>query len=1019
MTDREDVTLEVVNSNGEVMPYQKFREGTSGNRYQYALVPGETYSYVATSAAYYHLADRFTMEDVADSTIRVSVPTEDWLTALAFGRSSAASDKGNLQMDSAFTKNDHSYQVRYEDTEHIPYVWVTGVSGVKIQAIYRQNDGFSLYHGNEKTLSLTSGKTTGEKLNRFLMDENPVENTLTIRLTKEEDGITYYQDYQVAFFRDLTLGNIRATCDGMPITLIQENREAKFDPLVKVYFLTVSMAARELELSVERYDSNRCYGEEQVGYKVAVDGADITEASTARIQLDGTIQTQTVTVTVSNEKAPSGTAEYVLHIQKSPPVETNFTVAPADALLAVYETLSGQRLWPNENGVFLFCEGYQYRYALTAYGYVSKSGVLSVQRDAQGALVVTDGTDTYPVAETAQGGGAVQIQWMLPKAQQNADLQPDMDAAWPNFRGNGENNAVVDAKIPTAADQGTLYWANQIGSGYGSDAVGSPILVDGDLITYAGNTIYRVDTVSGEVIKTGTMDHKSANATTSPSYAEGMVFVALTDGTVQAFNAETLESLWVYKDPLGGQPVCPLTIHNGYLYTGFWNNETGDANFVCLSITDEDAAQPQESKCASWYYTAKGGYYWAGAYASDDFVLVGCDDGTHTCTAQSSRLLAFDPKTGVLLDSEDGLNGDIRSTVVYDKSTDAYYFTSKGGSFYGFKMQQTADGWEIRDMWSVALENGTAATAMSTSSPVVYNGRAYVGVSGAGQMEAYSGHNITVIDISKKAIAYKANTQGYPQTSGLLTTAYEAQSGYVYIYFFDNMTPGKLRVLRDKAGQTKADYLTEENGVSMAYELFTPTGDHAQYAICSPITDEYGTIYYKNDTAYLMAFGSRVEKIEVTKKPDKMTYADGEVFDPAGMVVTATYANGMTRDVTRYVTFSPETISEDAVQITITYPFSMYHNEENGTGMDSGIPTATPVTTLTVTVAEKPEILGDVNADGKIDIRDANLVVSFRSGNVTLTQLQQKLADVDRDGKVDILDANRIIAYRFGEIQSF
>lgn len=86
---------------------------------------------------------------------------------------------------------------------------------------------------------------------------------------------------------------------------------------------------------------------------------------------------------------------------------------------------------------------------------------------------------------------------------------------------------------------------------------------------------------------------------------------------------------------------------------------------------------------------------------------------------------------------------------------------------------------------------------MSTCSPVVYNGRAYMGVSGAGQFSAYSGHNITVVDIASRSIAYSVPTQGYPQTSGLLTTAY---SDYTYVYFFDNMTPGKLRVLRDKPG---------------------------------------------------------------------------------------------------------------------------------------------------------------------------------------------------------------------------
>ena len=50
-------------------------------------------------------------------------------------------------------------------------------------------------------------------------------------------------------------------------------------------------------------------------------------------------------------------------------------------------------------------------------------------------------------------------------------------------------------------------------------------------------------------------------------------------------------------------------------------------------------------------------------------------------------------------------------------------------------------------------------------------------------------------------------------------------------------------------GQTKADYLTTEtfNGVTYrtAYALFTPFDKQAQYAICSPITDSDGTLYFK------------------------------------------------------------------------------------------------------------------------------------------------------------------------------
>lgn len=62
------------------------------------------------------------------------------------------------------------------------------------------------------------------------------------------------------------------------------------------------------------------------------------------------------------------------------------------------------------------------------------------------------------------------------------------------------------------------------------------------------------------------------------------------------------------SDATGGQPNGPITICGDYLYTGFWRYETTPANFVCLSITDEDPSNPKEKKTARWYWTADGGY---------------------------------------------------------------------------------------------------------------------------------------------------------------------------------------------------------------------------------------------------------------------------------------------------------------------------------------------------------------------------------------------------------------------------
>ena len=181
------VTIEVVNSNGMIMPYTTKKHTAQKNRYKYTLVPGEQYSYVATNNTYYHIADDFHLEEVANSIIEVDfTDMEDWLTELAFGAGGKYGKfKNTLPLNKEFTGADHFYQVPFVDTEHLAYVWVTGAEEeLDIQAIYNQVFATNLYHGKEERISLTSGLTEGVPLTHFLMDENPVENRVTIRLTK-------------------------------------------------------------------------------------------------------------------------------------------------------------------------------------------------------------------------------------------------------------------------------------------------------------------------------------------------------------------------------------------------------------------------------------------------------------------------------------------------------------------------------------------------------------------------------------------------------------------------------------------------------------------------------------------------------------------------------------------------------------------------------------------------------------------------------------------------------------------
>lgn len=1007
-----DVTLTVVNKNGEELAYTK-TVGTGGTiNYLYTLVPGDNYSYVATQGTYYHAKKSFTLG--SNEVIQVSVKQEDWLEVLDLGDATEQTARGNLKMNAAFDKQTHEYTLDMLDATNALCVWVKTQKGT-CRAIYSCQSAArdsSIIH--EETL--TSNKVTGSSLLEALLSGSAYGNTVTFRVTNTDasDGVTYYVDYILHIERILSLKNVTISLQNSPVTINRKSSTTTgFSGKELEYTIRVPAAASLLNFTFQEHMDAPRYGDDTTGYEIALNGTPLTSLENVPLKLNGTEQEETIRITVTNQFAPEAKTEYTITVLKAATTAVRFQLYPADAQVYLYETVSHNRVWPNDDGSFPLSEGFTYDCSFTKAGYIGQNGNMELTTE-NGQKRLTFGTDTY----TNLSAVSVTLQ----KAAVNSSIF-ELVAEWANFRGTDSNNGITDAKTPISAAGGMLYWASPLGKGWDNGAVSSPILVDDCLVVYAGNHIYRVNKATGAIEASGDMAGTSSFAINGPTYANGILLVGLSNGRIQAFNAKTLESLWLYTDPMGGQPNCPITILGDYAYTGFWNGEALGGSFVCVSLTDEDPTSTTEAKYATWRHEQDGGFYWAGAYACDDFIMVGTDDGD----ALRSYLYLFDPLTGKVLDFKSGFDGDIRSTICYDSVTKAYYFTSKGGTFYRAKVEAKNGSYAITACDGLKLDNGSddpALPPMSTSTPVVYNGRAYIGVSGTGQFTQYSGHNITVIDLENWKIAYKVPTQGYPQTSGLLTTAYEQENGYVYVYFFDNYTPGTLRVLRDKPGQTAVDYRTKESFSGKSYytpyAVFTPYDKQAQYAICSPIVDSDGTIYFKNDSGYLMAFGRSVEKIEVTTMPQKTQYAAGETFDKTGMVVTATLSDGSTRDVTDMVSAPAGTLADGTTELTLQFgrDQTMYRNATaNGEKMTAGNKIAAITTTIQIRVGEGTVTWGDVNGDGKVNSTDAVLILRYAAQ--LGVDIDTAAADVNGDGKINSTDAVLILRYAAQLITKF
>ena len=263
--------------------------------------------------------------------------------------------------------------------------------------------------------------------------------------------------------------------------------------------------------------------------------------------------------------------------------------------------------------------------------------------------------------------------------------------------GGNSNNAVTSAPTPISATEGTLYWAVKLGaSATGSGSMGggqvsNPILVNDELIVYAGSTLYRVNRDTGETIKTGKMAGSSSFSINGPTYADGMIFVALAKGVVQAFDADSLESSGSTMTRSKASRTAPLPSQTAMPTPASGTTKPATPASSVSPIADERPTANNEEKYAAWRHVQAGGFYWAGACVQNGVLLVGTDDGQNSTSPvlSTGRVLLFDAATGALLDEVGGICGDVRSTICYDSGSKAYYATSKGGEFIRIKLDAT------------------------------------------------------------------------------------------------------------------------------------------------------------------------------------------------------------------------------------------------------------------------------------------------------------------------------------------
>lgn len=382
---------------------------------------------------------------------------------------------------------------------------------------------------------------------------------------------------------------------------------------------------------------------------------------------------------------------------------------------------------------------------------------------------------------------------------------------WPQFQRDSVRSGQTPDPAPVHAP--LLKWVQDTWHS-GTMGIESPPLVAGDIVyVHAGNGLWAFDKLSGSPVWHQTIPGIETLQTSAPAYGDGRVFIATFDGYIRAYDALTGTPLWEEKisDRLF---QCPITYHDRRIYIGQGGSGGETNRYFCL---DADGH-------VIWEYESETvGYLWSGASVVGDYLVFANHDAILTSLTRADgtlidRLNLYDLRPDA---------GRARASVAY--ANGFIYTTSESGLNSGY-------------IWKIGFDPSTGRfdphsgwgtpIGFSTSTPVVYGGRVYVGEGEHGQ----SGSLICLDDATGNIL------WAYPVEGGVKSSpALSVQSEGAYLYFPTSMNDGFL-------------YCVKGDG-TLAWK-WNPPGDDAYILQGAVVSD--GMVYLGTCSGKLYALGSRV-----------------------------------------------------------------------------------------------------------------------------------------------------------------
>lgn len=243
----QDVTVELTNNAGAVIaPRQQ-----TGTADVYALVPGDSYTYVSTKNSYFHT----TAAVKASAGLTVQVPTpivEDWLKGLD-AKSGTSAKAIPYPMTPAFSAGVHEYDFAVESNNASFFLNrartdSTYVTTMVYYGHYNTNFADKLY---EKVLT-SKDDGYGSVANFMAAGGHGNSMELQVAQAKAVGGVTFYQSYLISAHRVMTLNSMKlADNNGSALPLNQKDDASKaFDKLVLDYTTSLGQRVPEIQLTL-------------------------------------------------------------------------------------------------------------------------------------------------------------------------------------------------------------------------------------------------------------------------------------------------------------------------------------------------------------------------------------------------------------------------------------------------------------------------------------------------------------------------------------------------------------------------------------------------------------------------------------------------------------------------------------------------------------------------------------------------------------------------------------------------